>query len=99
MGLVSHRDQVVGALADDFAVASDATARIACIQSTVKVGIGAVLHIEDALKVNTRSVGAQALDLARPPSAVEEDDGVAQFIDDQIDAAFVQPGAIGQVTG
>ena len=48
---------------------------------------------EGALQVNARSVGAQALDLDRPPEAVEEDDRVAQFFDHQFDAAFVQAGA------
>jgi len=99
MGLVPHRDQVVSGLAYFFAIADGPTEGIAGIQPTLQVGIGAVLHVEGALQVNARSVGTQALDLDRPPEAVEEDDHVVQFFDHQLDAAFVHAGAVGQVTG
>ena len=91
--------QVGCSLTDVFAIADGPAERVAGIQSTLQVGIGAVLHVEGALQVNARSVGAQALDLDRPPEAVEEEDRVAQFFDDQLDAAFVQAGAVSQVAG
>ena len=99
MGAVPQRDQVGRSLADVFAIADGAAEGVAGIQPTLQVGIGAVLHVEGALQVNARSVGAQALDLDRPPEAVEEEDRVAQFFDHQLDAAFVQAGAVSQVAG
>jgi hypothetical protein len=99
MGTVPQRDQIVSPLADVFAIADGPAEGVAGIQATLQVGIGAVLHVEGALQVNARSVGAQALDLDGPPGAIEEDDGIAQFLDDQLDAAFVQAGAVSQVAG
>ena len=99
MGAVPQRDQVGRSLADVFAIADGAAEGVGGIQATLQVGVEAVLHVEGALQVNARGVGAQPLDLDRPPGAVEEDDRVAQFLDDQLDAAFVQAGAVSQVTG
>jgi len=99
MGTVPQRDQIGRSLADVFTVADGAAEGVAGIQSTLQIGIEAVLHVEGTLQVNTRSVGAQPLDLDRPPEAVEEEDRVARFFDHQFDAALIQAGAVSQVTG
>ena len=99
VGRVPLGHQVIGALAHVLTEFEGAAEGTLCIQAAVERHIGAVAHVQRAVQADAGGVGAQPVDLDGAPGAVEEDDRIAQFLDDQVHRAFVQPGAVRQVAG
>jgi hypothetical protein len=97
VGGVPLGHQVFGGLAHVLAELEAAAEGAVRVQGVVEGRVGAVAHVQRAVQAHAGGVGAQAVDLDGAPGAVEEDDRIAQLLDDQVHRAFVQAGAVRQV--
>ena len=93
--LVPLGDQFIAGLADVFTVEDRAGEYAGDVQTVAEGGVGAVLQVERAIETDVGRIGSQPLDFDGAPGAVEFDDLVAQFLDDQVHDALGEVGGAG----